>query len=1082
MKSKNLWEDPRILEQGRQTMHVPLGAWLDEASARSANRFDSANRLSLNGSWAFKLFDCPESVPENFYAKDFDLSLWSSMPVPSNWQLQESSLDKPIYSNIALPFEPNPPYVPPKNPCGCYVRSFEIPADWQSKRVFVSFESVDSSFFVYINGQELGYGQDSRLPSEFELTDFLKPGSNTLAVKVLRYSCGTYLEDQDYWQMSGIQREVFLLAKPLVHIRDFSVRTIFDELYQHAELQVDVFLSELLHHKTTDSDFEPKGRVFDAYKAEYQAYLAQIRLYDQTGKPVFDQVIEQDFSAHTLMYPDTSYTPLKGGARFKVKIDSPEPWSAESPTLYTLTIELMKRSDSKGTKLQVVDVEATKFGFRQFEIRNRQLCINGRRMVIRGVNRHEHHYRSGRALSAKQMRADIVAMKQLNFNAVRTSHYPNDSVWYDLCDELGLYVVDEANIETHGTGGDLTRDPNWLAFFMIRAQRMVMRDKNHACVAVWSLGNESQWGPHHAAMRSWIKEYEPTRPVQYESGNPPASVTDIMCPMYPTLDWVEDVMHDKKETRPMILCEYAYAKGNASGNFYKFWDMVYRYEGFQGGFIWEWHDAALIRKLPDGTEGFAYGGDLGETYPYAVVGEEPSQVLNGIVSPDLIPHPGAWEIKNIQAPIKFIGAESLLLVDGGLTVKVHNRQFFKTCQGLGLNWSVHCNGVMLTSGAQLMPAIEAGAQDKIVIDLKKAPENWPEHTKHHEYFLDLSIVQLTATSWAPAGHELVRHQYAVTKPAVQASSQPAQQVQKSNKASNGAIQIKQTQDRLSFTFSNGNSIGFASKSAQICSMAYADGHEVLSSTLMPNLYRAPTENDWVIGMEPSYSKTWKKLGLDQLHFETSDFVFAPDRENPSTILLSSTQTAHGQAGFLAEWKTNTTIKNDGTIACEHLVCIQADCVTLPRVGVRLQLHKSFDAIRWFGRGPWENYPDRKSASLLGQYELSVDKELSPYIFPGEYGARQDVRWLTCRDPKGRGLAIEASPQLSFSALPFSQESLAEGRHSDQLVKNGHVNLNIDAAILGVGGDNGWYQNVYPEYLIAPATYRFGYVMRLIMED
>ncbi len=1045
MKLQRIWEDPRILEVGRHEMHVPLGAWKNELSARSANRFSSPNRVTLNGDWKFKLFGCPEDVCDNFMNGDFDSETWGSIPVPSNWQLQHGSFDKPIYTNIALPFEPNPPYVPPDNPTGCYLREFILPPEWKEKRVFVNFESVDSSFFVWINGFALGYGQDSRLPSEFELTSYLQKGKNTLAVMVLRYSCGTYLEDQDYWQMSGIQRDVFLLAKSAVHIKDFAVRTVFDTGYQNAELQVDVFLSGILDRLRSPGDFMIQGKVFKSREKEYKPYEARICLYDPEGNAVFSKPVCADFSAHTPMYSDTGYTPLKGCAMFRVNVPAPLVWSSETPYLYTLTMQLFRRTDTDLPEAEPIDVEACRVGFRQFEIRNRQLLINGRRMIIRGVNRHEHQYRTGRVLTGEQMRADIMAMKELNFNAVRTCHYPNDSLWYDLCDELGMYVVDEANIETHAIGGDLTRDPRWTAFFMIRAERMVVRDKNHASVAIWSLGNESQWGPHHAAMHAWLKEYDPTRPVQYESGNPPATVTDIMCPMYPTPDWIVSVMEDAAETRPMILCEYAYAKGNASGNFSLYWDLVNRYPSFQGGFIWDWQDKALLREAGDGGYSFAFGGELGETYPYALTGEDPTQVLNGIVSPDLVPHPGALEIKNIQAPIAFETDLALDTKNSKWIVTLHNRFVFLDLEGSCAIWKLTCDGAVLAAGEVLLPSIVAGSTGGVHI----AVPDELSAVQGGECFLDLSVVQST---------EVVCHQYSIPVEPVQVTKKKTQELLC---AESGEIFT------VLFDRNTGNCSGFL----------FNGDVPFLKSPIRPNLFRAPTDNDRILGMESSYAREWELFGLDHLRSKLQEFTVVPCAGVEGPLLIRTRLRLEGKSGFAANWETDTEIASCGTVRFSHRIQIEGACTALPRIGVRMEIDPRFDQAVFFGRGPGENYPDRKSAALIGKYGFKVSEQESPYICSGEYGARQDTRSLFLIDEEGQGVLFEGSPSFSFSALPYSQESLAANRHSDEVLKNGTINLCIDAAIMGVGGDNGWYRNVHPEFLVVPGTYQWKYQIK-----
>jgi len=498
----NEWEDPAIFERNRQPMHAPLGAYADaEAALHGA---PSPWKISLDGAWDFFLAPTVADVPENFYDPAFSTKKWKKIIVPSNWQLQKDCPDKPIYTNVAYPFEPNPPFVPVANATGCHRREFKLPASWKGRRVFLNIGSADSNCTVWVNGRDVGYSEDSRLEAEFEITAFLKPGANTLAIRVMRWCSGFYLEDQDYWHLSGLQRPVSLYAKPAVFIRDFAVRTRLDAQYNDATLEADVWVNDC---------------------AEMEGHNVRVELHDARGKKIAGAT--SPVCTRTNMY--TLKDALRAAARFAMPVRAPEKWSAETPNLYTIVMTLLDPSGN------AVDFERSRVGFRQIEIKNRQVLVNGRRLVVRGVDRHEFHPKKGRALDVEDMREAIVTMKRLNFNAVRTSHYPNDPRWYDLCDELGLYIVDEANLETHGVNADLSLDPAWMAAYMARAQRMVLRDRNHPCVCFWSLGNESGTGPHHAAMAAWIRRADPTRPVQYESYNPGPDVSDIMVPMYPRL-------------------------------------------------------------------------------------------------------------------------------------------------------------------------------------------------------------------------------------------------------------------------------------------------------------------------------------------------------------------------------------------------------------------------------------------------------------------------------------------------------------------------------------------------------------------
>ncbi|HOS42617.1 MAG TPA: glycoside hydrolase family 2 TIM barrel-domain containing protein, partial [Armatimonadota bacterium] len=516
MSGRHDWENVQVLERNRELTHVPLGAYPDAETARRADRRASPYVLSLNGVWKFHLVDSPLRVPAGFAEDDFDVAGWDDLPVPSNWQLFDYP-DRPIYTNWHYPFPPNPPFVPAHNPTGCYRRAFTLPERWAGRETFLVLESVDSACYVWVNGTEVGYSQDSRLPAEFNITPYLRPGENTVAVQVMRYCDGTYLEDQDYWQMSGIQRDVFLYSKPAAHLRDFTVRTTFDADYRDATLYVAAYLSEV---------------------PDLEQYRVSVMLYDADGEPVFAEPILTPVKAHSPMYGGLADE--RGCAKLEQRVAAPRQWSAETPYLYTLVLALL---DADGNAL---DFESSRVGFRQLEITDRMVRINGRRLVVRGVDRHEHHPERGRALTDEDMRREIIQMKRLNFNAVRTSHYPDHPRFYDLCDEYGIYVVDEANLETHGVEAQLSKDPAWALAYLQRAVRMALRDKNHPSVCFWSLGNESYYGPHHAAMAAWLRLYDPTRPVQYESGYPGPAVSDILVPMYGRIPWLHEVLADVK--------------------------------------------------------------------------------------------------------------------------------------------------------------------------------------------------------------------------------------------------------------------------------------------------------------------------------------------------------------------------------------------------------------------------------------------------------------------------------------------------------------------------------------------------------
>lgn len=1021
---RNEWETVELIGRNRELTHVPLGAYTSVEMALAAERAASPNMQSLNGQWKFHLASSPETAPADFFSEAFSTDNWDDIPVPGNWQLM-GYWDKPIYSNIAYPFDPTPPRVPAENPTGCYRRTFILPEAWLDQQVFLVLESMDSNGYVWVNGQKVGYSEDSRLPAEFNITPYLHAGENTLAVQVMRYCSGTYLEDQDYWQMSGIQRDVYLYAKPTAHLRDYTVRTTFDETYCDATLYVAAYISEV---------------------EKLDSYTIEMMLYDAEGHPIFPAPLAMQVQPHTRMY--TRGLEEKACARFITLVEKPRQWSAEIPYLYTVVLVL---KDAAGN---AIDFESSKIGFRQLEICHRQALINGKRLVVRGVDRHEHHPERGRAVTEEDMRADIFQMKRLNFNAVRTSHYPNHPRWYELCDEYGLYVVDEANLETHGVEGDLSNDPAWATAYLARATRMVLRDKNHPCVCFWSLGNESYLGPHHAAMAAWIRRYDPTRPVQYESGNPGPDITDIQVPMYPNLNWVREIMADASETRPMIMCEYAYAKGNATGNFAKFWELVDSSPSFQGGFIWDWQDKALWHTLEDGRKVLGYGGDLGCKMDYARIAEDPTMVLNGIVSADLTPHHGAWEVKKVQAPVSF-AATSVELATGIIHVK--NKYQFLDLSHLTLLWEVQENGAVIQAGKLPLAVVNAGEEAPVQL-----PVTRPEHLlAGAEYWLTVRVVLTAATPWAPAGHEITWEQFplpyyqtAKMKPA------EAEQVELVLVETDSAVILANESLHLSFDRTSG-----AMKSWQV------DGEDILLSGPRANFFRPPTDNDYILGNSDSYASRWYAAGFDNLQQQLLSLDAGMLSPHLAILRVNSLLTGtNPDIGIHCE--TQYTITGSGEIIIDNTLLIDLGFPVLPRIGLELVLPGAYETLTWYGRGPWENYPDRKSAALIDQYHSTVTEQYFPFIRPGECGGKEDVRWLMLTDSKGKGLRVSGFPVFHFDALHFTIDDLAKARHYYELSPRPETYLHLDGWHMGLGGDTGWTVNVHDEYLIKPGRYQY----------
>lgn len=1030
------WMDPLVTGRNRVLTHAPLGAYPDAESARQ--RASSPYVRSLNGTWQFQLTSSPDHEPE-------EASGWIDMPVPSNWQLDERIDDHPIYTNMYYPFDSLgesghvPPLLPDINPTGWYRTTFDVPTDWDGRAIFLLFESCDSACRVWVNGSDVGYSQDSKLPHEFDVTPFVKAGGNSLSVMVPRYCDGFWLECQDYWHLSGIQRDVTLYSKPRAHIRDFVVQTTLDDRFSDAELSVRVYMNK-------------DTKLTEGYSVEFQ-------LHDTDGSDVLDEHPRVAVSTGTAVHAGGN--PNRGAACFKVPIAAPRKWTAETPYLYTLVMVLRDGQD------KAVDFESCRVGFRQCEIRDGILIVNGRRLLVRGVNDHEHHPDRGRALTVEDMRAELVAMKRLNFNAVRTSHYPHHPTFYDLCDELGMYVVDEANLETHGIGALLSRDPLWMNAYMERAQRMALRDRNHPCIIAWSLGNESYYGPHHAGMAAWLRQVDPTRPVQYESGFPPAAISDIMVPMYPKLDWVREVLSNSAESRPLIMCEYAYTKGNALGNFAKYWELVDELPRFQGGFIWDWRDKALVRTI-EGEKQWAYGnefdGGIGPDGHNYGERENPQMCINGVVNPDLTPKPGAWEVKKVQAPLAFRAEAGKALQSGKVTV--WNKYLALDLVHLEIAWELTADGVVRQQGVVPTPEIEAGERGVLEI-----PFVLPEPGEGVEYWLNLRARQRETTPWSDAGHVVAWEQFELTEPCSENRAQRARHEEEDSPTTlrlvrdNGTIQIKGRTFAFVFDAELGAITGWR-----------IDGRDLLTRPLEHSFMRARTDNDYIIGHKGSYCRAWQETGLDRLQTVVVECVVSEGQDGSVSVRCTTRHQADGHDESILV-TTTYRVSPNGRLDVQNDIDASAVPVpTLPRIGMRMGIAQDFSKLTWYGRGPHESYIDRKSSALVGVYESSVDDQFFPFVDPCECGGHEDTRWVHLQDGEGEGLQVSGCPLFHFSALHYTIEDLLRASHVYELDRTDDIQLSIDGFHMGLGGDTGWTPNVHPEYLLPPAVYQYAFAI------
>ena len=1026
------WQTPGVTGRNREAPHVPLAPYGDEESA--LNEGTSPYVRLLNGRWRFSWAPNPASAPGGFYRADSDDSGWDQIEVPGNWQLQ--GYGQPIYTNVQYPFPIDsrfaaavqrmrdeadwddlssvrlpaealrlPLDVPTDhNPTGCYRSRFAVPGEWVGRRIYLRFEGVDSAFHLWINGHAVGYSQDSRLPAEFDITGYLQPGENLLAARVYRWSDGSYLEDQDFWRLSGIYRDVVLWAAPPVHLRDFSVRTDLDAGYRDATLKV-------------------RAIVRNAGETSVLNHTLEAKLY----APTTSGNLPVSRSVQTIS--------LASGAELAVGIDqnvsNPAKWSAELPILYTLLLILR---DERGRAIQV---ERSRVGFRCVEIIDGQLCVNGKAICIRGVNRHEHDPDTGHTVSRASMIEDILLMKRHNINAVRTSHYPNHPQWYDLCDQHGIFVVDEANIESHGVWDRPARDPIWREAMVERVTGMVERDKNHPCIIAWSLGNESGHGPNLEAAADWVHTRDPSRPLLY---NPAEDLpwVDIISPMYPSVERLVALAQDPAETRPIIMCEYAHAMGNGPGSLKEYWDQIERFPRLQGGFIWDWADQGLRQVAGDGKEWFAYGGDLGD---------EPNDgnfCINGLVGPDRTPHPGLLEVKKVYEPVL---VEPVDLKHGVL--RVINRQASEDLGLLQAAWTLEADGQVWQSGE--LAGLDAPAGGSVQVLL---PYDKPEPIPGTEYWLALSFTQAADTPWGLRGREIAWAQFLLP---YQAPSQPLQLDIMPN------LNIEETEEAL-FVRSQRFVLTFDRRTGYLSDWNY-QGYAVVRSGPQMNLWRAPTDND-----APRLAERWQAAGLDRLREQLG--VISVERINPQVVRVR-VDAADPRVGVTNRYEY--WVYGTGDLLLEHTVELAQGLPPLPRVGVRLVLPGECQKLDWYGRGPHETYSDRKQGARVGVYHSTVRKELVPYVKPQEYGNRTDVRWVALTGGDGVGLLAVGQPVLNFSAHQYTAHDLARARHAHELTPREEINLNLDLAQSGLGSES-CGPGVLPQYRLEER--RYSYRLRL----
>jgi beta-galactosidase len=1034
------WKSPATISFNRLPARASLLPYADAVSARSLSREKTPYFQSLDSDWDFTLLRRPEDVRPEMLQPGFDSELagFRKIPVPSNWTMQ-GTFDKPHYTNVQMPFTQEPPEVPVENPTGVYRTAFIVTQKWEGRRVVLHVGGAESVLYVWVNGKVVGLSKDTRLPSEFDITDFLKPGENLLAAVVIKWSDATFIEDQDQWWMGGIFREVYLYSTPKVYLEDVFCRAGLDDTFRNGTL-----------HLTANMGFLPPAAPEGTWEIEAQ-------LFDGT-KPLLKKPLRQEIDLR-----------LHGEQRFRAqfyvaKLANIKPWSAEHPQLYTVVVTLIK--DKKA-----VDFTSCRTGFRSVKVTDRQLLINGRRVMIKGVNRHEHDDVTGKTLTRESMIRDIKVMKQFNFNAVRTSHYPNDVRWYDLCDEYGIYLIDEANIESHAFHHTICRDSRYASAFLERGLRMVERDKNHPSIIIWSLGNESGYGPNHDAMAGWIRHFDPTRVLHYEGAvwtrprpdgtRPPewtagVPATDLVCPMYPEIHRIVEVRNDKEsnDQRPIILCEYNHAMGNSNGSLADYWDMFESTPGVQGGFIWEWVDHGIRQKAADGRDYWVYGGDFGDKP------NDLNFVCDGMVWPDRTPHPGMWEAKKVQQPI---GIKAKNLKQGLVTIR--NKQDFTTLANFTGTWEVLVDGKVTARGA--VPKLKTAPQKEEAVRLKLPKLKLKAGQQAH---LNIRFFTAAATSWCPKGHEVAWEQLVLAEP----KWKPV--IHLKTLSSGGKLVLE---ERGSHTILRGDNIEahIQRLGGKIASMTW-QGRPLLVDGPQLHAWRGPTDNDGIKGWTGQDWKAlgrWLKVGLDRLVI-TTESCHVSLRPDGSAVLKTSQVAKANDVAFGFRYQQTATFYPYGRLVVENSVIADKRLPDLPRIGITLQLAPAFEKLRWFGRGPLENYSDRKRATSVGLYESTVTGEYVPYILPQEHGNKTDVRWMELEDPDHTRVRFWGDRYFEASASHFTSHDLFKWTHTPDVVARPEVVVNLDYAQRGLGTQS-CGPDALPRYRIQPGRFDFAFVLQ-----
>lgn len=1015
----NEWENPKILDRGKEAGRSSFLLFSNENELKGNNPQKSELYQSLNGNWKFNIVKTPSERPLDFYAADLNDSGWKNIEVPSNWELQ--GYDIPIYTNITYPFPKNPPFIAPEyNPVGSYRRTFTVSESWNDKEIILHFASISGYARVFLNGKEVGMTKASKTPAEFNITSFLKKGENLIAVQVFRWHDGSYLEDQDFWRLSGIERDVYLQAMPKTTVWDYFVKSDLDNQYKNGLFNLDVTL-----------------KYFE--KSKIKNPVVKVELFDDKDKVVFSETKKVNNKEQKISFEKT--------------LENVKQWSNETPHLYRYTIALL---DNKGKVLEVI---SKKTGFRKVEIKNARLLVNGKVIMVKGVNIHEHDDEKGHVPNEKLTFKDLQLMREHNVNAIRMSHYPHDPHIYDLCDEYGFYVVDEANIESHAMGAewqnrfDKTKHPaylpEWAPAHMDRIERMFAIDKNHPSIIIWSLGNECGNGPVFYDAYDWLKKVDTTRPVQFEQAGENRN-TDIVAPMYPGIKSMKNYANSDKE-RPYIMCEYAHAMGQSSGNFQEYWDIINSSKRMQGGFIWDWVDQGIKTKNDKGEVFWAYGGDLGG----ANLQNDENGCADGLVFSNRTPKPALEEVKKVYQNIEF-------QLNGANELIVKNHFNFTNLSNYTFKWEVIKNGSKVKTG-EFNLDLDPEQSKKVALDLGAIDEK-------SEYFFNVYAVSKYDIPLVAKGYEFARGQFEVGKGNYFAT----------NTTANSGSKLKYSEANKILSFETETITGqFDLQKGEILKYTSKNGKNVFTNFPSPYFWRAPTDNDFGSGM-PNKLGIWKEASKNP----TVVSVNVDKKSSEGVLIKVVYQLTKADVPYTVDY----LIQNNGAIKVTAAIDLAGkELPEIPRFGMRFKLNGAFDNLSYYGRGPWENYSDRNSAAFIGEYSDKVANQYARhFIRPQESGYKTDVRWLALKNDNGQGLKIEGQQPIGFSALNISTEDLDPGKDKEQchptdlnLNSKEAVYLHVDYKQRGLGGDDSWGSLPHDPYRLLDKKYSYTYTISLV---